>query len=72
VVRLAHDEIKQVASAHRLPDRAVLRVDQVEVRVILHRPHERVGDADRYIEIGDRVLVRLAGDEFANIRVINT
>ena len=45
--------------------------DQVPILVIFDRAHKRIGDADRDIEIGDGILVGLAGDEIFDIRVID-
>ncbi len=39
--------------------------------VFIDRGHEGIGDADGDIEIGDLVLVGLAGDELLHIRVVN-
>jgi len=71
VVRLAGDQVKEIAGAHRLPDLAVSRVDQVKILVVLHRPHEGVGHTHRDIEVRDMALVGLAGNELSNVRVVD-
>ena len=63
---------QRVTGTHRVPDLAIVRVDQLEVAVVLHCAHEGVGDADRNVEVGDGVLIGLAGDEFADVGMINT
>ena len=49
-------------------DLAGLGVDQVVRLVLLHRLHERVGDRDRDVEVGDLGRVVLAGDEVHDVR----
>ena len=41
------------------------------IRVVLDGLHEGIGDADRDVEVGDGVLVGLAGDELFHIRVVD-
>ncbi len=48
-----------------------IREAQLPIAVLLHRFHESIGNAHRNIEVGDRVFVRLAGDELLDIRVIH-
>ena len=71
VVGVPDDRGEQVARPDRLGNRAIARVAQVEVAVILDRMHELVGERDRNVEIGDRALFGLAADELVNIGVID-
>ena len=48
-----------------------IREFQVPAAVVLHRSHEGIGDAHRDVEVGDLVLVGLAGDEFLDIRMVH-
>jgi hypothetical protein len=48
-----------------------VREAQVPGSVLLHGAHEGVGDADRDVEIGDGVLVGLAGDELFDVGVVD-
>ena len=52
-------------------DLAGLGVEQVVGLVLLHRLHERVGDRDRDVEVGDLARVVLAGDEVHDVRVVH-
>ena len=49
-----------------------IREDQIPVGIRFHRAHERVGDPDRKVEVGDGVFVGLAGDELFDIRMVHT
>ena len=71
VVGVLDDGGEQFARPHRPGDRAVARVAQVVVAVILDRLHELVGERDRNIEICDRALFGLTADELLNIGVID-
>ena len=44
---------------------------QIPIGIVFDSLHESIGDADRDIEIGDLVLVGLAGDEIFHIRMIH-
>ena len=45
--------------------------DQFPFLVLLHRAHEGIGDAHGDVEVGDGVLVRLAGDEFLHVGMVH-
>jgi hypothetical protein len=47
------------------------RVAQRKVAVVAHGLHERVGDGDRDVEVGDLALFRLALDELFDVRVVD-
>ena len=72
VMRVLDDLVEEVARANDLPHFAVTWSDQLEITVVLDRPHERVGDADRDVEVGDLVFAGLAADEVHDIGVIHT
>ena len=44
---------------------------QVPAAVVLHRRHKGIRDAHGNVEIGDLVLIRLAGDELFDIRMVH-
>ena len=48
-----------------------VREAQVPLPVLADRFHEGIQDPDRNIEIGDRVFLGLAGDEFLDVRVVD-
>jgi hypothetical protein len=83
IVGRAHDLVPQVASGNRLVDpcaiaalpgarvaEGLLRVNQVERRIGLHGPHERVRHRDGHVEVAERAVV-LGVDELLDIRMVH-
>ena len=70
-VRAFHDRLEDRARVRRPPYAAILRVDKVDGRFVLDGLHEGIRHADRYVEVGDRVLVTLAVDELEHIGMVD-
>src|SRR3972149_7785682 len=49
---------------------AYIEEAQVPFSVVTHRAHKRISDANRNVEVGDGVLVSLAGDEIFDIGMV--
>lgn len=49
----------------------VVSIDQREGRPLVQRPHERIGDPDREIEIRELIGTILGVDEFEDVRMID-
>jgi len=71
VVCVFDDLVEDFAGPHSAPYLAILRVDQVKVRILLHSLHESIGDSHRDVEVTDVSLGRLATDELQYVGVVH-
>ncbi|OPZ64767.1 MAG: hypothetical protein BWY85_00983 [Firmicutes bacterium ADurb.Bin506] len=69
--RMPDDEIKHIASASGSCDLVVPRVYQLVLGVVDDGLHELVGDAHRYVEVGQRGVVFLAGHKGFDVGMVD-